>query len=116
MMGQSIGPVFGGVISSYLGFHAIFWLLFGLGTLTLLLILLVLPETLRSIAGNGTIRLTSVHHPLIYSFSPPPDELLERDTTPRKKITVSSIIALLKFLFEKNVFITLFFGSIVYTV
>jgi MFS family permease len=116
MMGQSIGPVFGGIISNYLGFHAIFWFLFGLGALTLLLILLILPETLRSIAGNGTIRLTSVHRPLIYSFTPPPDELLDRDNTPSKKVTVSSIVAPLKFLFEKDVFITLFFGSIVYTV
>jgi MFS family permease len=116
MMGQSIGPVFGGIISNYLGFHAIFWFLFGLSALTLLLILLLLPETLRSIAGNGTIRLTSIHRPFIYSFSPPPNELLERDITPRKTITISSIVAPLKFLLEKDVFITLFFGSIVYTV
>jgi MFS family permease len=70
MMGQSIGPVFGGIISNYLGFHAIFWFLFGLGALTLLLIVLLLPETLRSIAGNGMIRLTSIHRPFIYFFSP----------------------------------------------
>jgi predicted MFS family arabinose efflux permease len=44
MMGQSIGPVVGGIISQYLGFHAIFWFLFGLGALTLFLILLLLPE------------------------------------------------------------------------
>lgn len=66
MMGQSIGPVFGGIISQYLGFQAIFWFLFGLGGLTLLLILLLLPETQRAIAGNGTIRLQGVHRPLIY--------------------------------------------------
>ena len=116
MMGQSIGPVFGGVISKFLGFHAIFWFLFGLGALTLLFILLLLPETLRSIAGNGTIRLTSVHRPFIYSFSPPPAELLERETTPKRNITISNIVAPLKFLLEKDVFITLFFGSIIYTV
>lgn len=116
MMGQSIGPVVGGIISNYLGFHAIFWFLFGLGALTFLLILLLLPETLRSIAGNGTILLKSIHRPFIYSFSPPPDDLLERDTVPKKKIKVSSIVAPLKFLLEKDVFVTLFFGSIVYTV
>jgi MFS family permease len=116
MMGQSIGPVFGGIISNYLGFHAIFWFLFGLGALTLLLILLLLPETLRSIAGNGTIRLTSIHRPFIYPFPHPSDELLERDTTPRKKITLPSIVAPLKFLLEKDVFVTLFFGSVIYTV
>jgi len=115
-MGQSIGPVFGGIISQYLGFHAIFWFLFGLGSVTLILIVLLLPETLRSIAGNGTVRLTSIHRPLIYKFSPPPDELLDRDSTPKEKVTLSSIVAPLKFLFEKDVFITLFFGSIVYTV
>jgi predicted MFS family arabinose efflux permease len=45
MMGQSIRPVVGGIISQYLDFRAIFWFLFGLGALTLFLILLLLPET-----------------------------------------------------------------------
>ncbi|KAH7419053.1 major facilitator superfamily domain-containing protein [Cadophora sp. MPI-SDFR-AT-0126] len=115
MLGQSIGPVFGGLISQYLGYHAIFWFLFGLGSLALLFIVLLLPETLRSIAGNGTIPLTSIYRPLIYKTPPYP---LRRDQNliSSKKITVSSIFSPLKFLFEKDVFITLFFGSIVYTV
>ena len=116
MMGQSIGPVFGGIITQFLGFRSIFWFLFGLGTTTLFLILLFLPETLRSIAGNGTLRLAGIHRPLIYTFSPPSDALIDRDPTPKKKLTLSSIVAPLKFLFEKDVFITLLFGSIVYTV
>ncbi|KAE8451540.1 hypothetical protein EG329_003613 [Mollisiaceae sp. DMI_Dod_QoI] len=116
MLGQSIGPVFGGIIAQFLGFHSIFWFLFGLGSLTLLLIILLLPETQRAIAGNGTISLQGVHRPLIYSFSPPPDALLERDPTPKKKFTIRSIIDPLKLLKEKDVIITLLFGSIVYTV
>jgi MFS family permease len=118
MMGQSIGPIFGGIIAQYLGFRAIFWFLFGLGAATLLLILLLLllPETLRSIAGNGTIRLTSINRPLIYSYQQPADEHIDSDPEPKKKVTFTSIVALLRFLFEKDVFITLFFGSIVYTV
>lgn len=72
MMGQSIGPVLGGIITQFLGFRSIFWFLFGLGSITLLLILLLLPETLRSIAGNGTLRLAGIHRPLIYTFSPLP--------------------------------------------
>ncbi|KAF8866836.1 MFS general substrate transporter [Acephala macrosclerotiorum] len=116
MLGQSIGPVFGGIISQYLGFHAIFWFLFGLGGLTLLLILLILPETQRAIAGNGTIRLQGIHRPLIYSFSPPSDALLEREPTPKKRFTIKSIIDPLKLLKEKDVIMTLLFGSIVYTV
>lgn len=116
MLGQSIGPVFGGILTQYLGFRSIFWFLFGFGSIVLLLILLLLPETLRSIAGNGTLRLTGIHRPLIYTFSPPADALIDRDSTPQKKLTISSTAEPLKFLFEKDVFITLFFGSIVYTV
>ncbi|CZR64513.1 related to synaptic vesicle transporter SVOP and related transporters (major facilitator superfamily) [Phialocephala subalpina] len=116
MMGQSIGPVFGGIITQFLGFRSIFWFLFGLGFIALLLILLLLPETLRSIAGNGTLRLAGIHRPLIYTFSPPSDALIDHDPTPKRKLALSGIVAPLKFLFEKDVFITLFFGSIVYTV
>jgi MFS family permease len=78
MRDQSIGPVIGGIISQYLGFHAIFWFLFGLGALTLFLIQLLLPETLRSIAGNGSIRLKSIHRPFIYYYKQPADALLNR--------------------------------------
>ncbi|XMA13313.1 hypothetical protein WAI453_006104 [Rhynchosporium graminicola] len=116
MMGQSIGPVFGGILTQFLGFRSIFWFLFGLGSIALTLIVLLLPETLRSIAGNGTLRLVGIHRPLIYTFSPPSDALIDRDHVPKKKVTLSSIVAPLKFLFEKDVFVTLFFGSIVYTV
>ncbi|KAH7342962.1 major facilitator superfamily domain-containing protein [Rhexocercosporidium sp. MPI-PUGE-AT-0058] len=115
MLGQSLGPVIGGIISQYLGYHAIFWFLFGLGSLALFLIILLLPETLRSIAGNGTIPLTSIHRPLIYTQPPYPPRQ-DQVCTPHRKMTISSIVAPLKFLFEKDVFITLFFGSIVYTV
>ena len=115
-MGQSIGPVFGGIIAQYLGFRAIFWFLFGLGAATLLLILLLFPETLRSIAGNGSIRLTSINRPFIYSYQQPADDVIDRNPEPKKKVTFTIIVAPLRFLFEKDVFITLFFGSIVYTV
>lgn len=116
MMGQSIGPVFGGIISQYLGFRAIFWFLFGLGAATLILIILLLPETLRSIAGNGSTPLVSrIHRPIIYSYREPAHEDIDQPA-PKKKVTFTSIVAPLRFLFEKDVFITLFFGSIVYTV
>ncbi|RDW61323.1 hypothetical protein BP5796_11215 [Coleophoma crateriformis] len=117
MMGQSIGPVFGGIITQYLGFRAIFWFLFGLGALTLGLIVLLLPETLRSIAGNGTVRLTGFQRPLLYSFKEQPEVLKESESdTPKRTVTWSSLISPMRFLFEKDVFVSLFFGSIVYTV
>ncbi|KAH9204150.1 major facilitator superfamily domain-containing protein, partial [Leptodontidium sp. 2 PMI_412] len=118
MMGQSIGPVFGGIITQFLGFRAIFWFLFGLGALTLGLILMLLPETLRSVAGNGTIPLKGIQRPFLYKYEPYPDymAMTAEDNAPKKKFTFTSIVAPLRFLFEKDVFVSLFFGSIVYTV
>jgi MFS family permease len=116
MMGQSIGPVLGGIITQYLGFRAIFWFLFILGAMSLSTIVLFLPETLRSVAGNGTVRLTGFQRPLIYTFKAQPDALTEPDVVPPKKVSFMSIVSPLRFLFEKDVFVTLFFGSIVYTV
>ncbi|KAK4220308.1 major facilitator superfamily domain-containing protein [Rhypophila decipiens] len=117
MLGQSIGPVIGGIITEYFGFHAIFWFLFILGTTALLLILLFLPETLRRIAGNGTIPLEGIYRPVFYSnfkrhWKYGDDTV--KEAPPR--ITPSTIFSPFRFLFEKDVFVTLFFGAIVYTV
>jgi len=114
-MGQSIGPVFGGLITQFFGFRAIFWFLAILGAISLGTIILLLPETLRSIAGNGTVRLTGFQRPLIYTFKPQPDAMIEPDDVPKRNVTLSSVVAPLKFLLEKDVFVSLFFGSIVYT-
>lgn len=112
MLGQSIGPVFGGLIAQYLGVAAIFWALFIAASVSLATIVLFLPETLRSIAGNGSVPLTGIHRPLVYTQ---PEHPTENEATP-KKITISSVIAPMRMLLEKDVFITLFFGAIVYTI
>ncbi|APA08040.1 hypothetical protein SS1G_00315 [Sclerotinia sclerotiorum 1980 UF-70] len=114
MLGQSVGPVLGGIITQYLGFRAIFWFLLGLGSLALLLIIAFLPETLRSVAGNGSVVLKGVHRPLFYT--PPSTAQSDEELPPKKNITFSSVFAPFKFLLEKDVFITLFFGAVVYTV
>ncbi|KAK3937506.1 major facilitator superfamily domain-containing protein [Diplogelasinospora grovesii] len=119
MLGQSIGPVIGGIITEYFGFRAIFWFLAILGSVALLLVLLFLPETLRRVAGNGTVRLKGIHRPLIYRFEAPhpddvPDEALAAGPVPT--IALSSVFSPLRFLFEKDVFVTLLFGAVIYTV
>lgn len=117
MLGQSIGPVIGGIITEYFGFHAIFWFLFILGTTALLLIILLLPETLRRVAGNGTIPLEGIHRPLFYSnFKRHWTYGNDTVKKPAPKITISTILSPFRFLFEKDVFVTLFFGAIVYTI
>ncbi|KAH8897986.1 MFS general substrate transporter, partial [Thozetella sp. PMI_491] len=119
MMGQSIGPVLGGVITELFGFRAIFWFLFALGATTLLLILFFLPETLRRVAGDGSVPLHGIHRPWIYFFfkshGPAPIQP-DAHAAPAPRITLASIFSPLRFLFEKDVFVTLFFGAVVYAV
>lgn len=117
MLGQGIGPVFGGILSEYLGFRSIFWALLILSGISLLAILFFLPETLRTVAGNGSVRLHGHNKPFIYCLIGQKDTQV--DAVPEKKksrVSFQTILAPLAFLTEKDVFIILFFGSIVYTV
>ncbi|RFU26052.1 hypothetical protein B7463_g10283, partial [Scytalidium lignicola] len=50
----AIGPILGGIFSQTLGWRAIFWFLTIYGVAFLVFLTVVLPETLRSIVGNGS--------------------------------------------------------------
>ncbi|KXG50208.1 Major facilitator superfamily domain, general substrate transporter [Penicillium griseofulvum] len=117
MLGQGVGPVFGGILSQYLGFRSIFWFLAIASGISLFSIMFFLPETLRSIAGNGTVPLKGIHKPIIYAICGQKDA--QEDATPSGKkvnVTFKTVLSPLTFLAEKDVFITLLFGSMVYTV
>lgn len=117
MLGQGVGPVFGGILAQYFGFRSIFWFLVILSGLSLLSILFFLPETIRTVAGNGTVPLHGLHKPWVYYITGQKDAKADAVPTERKnKVTITTVFAPLGFLIEKDVFITLFFGAIVYTV
>jgi hypothetical protein len=59
-------PFDNGVIAHHLGFQSIFWSLVILSGLSLLSILSFLPETTRTIGGNGTVPLYGIHKPFLY--------------------------------------------------
>ncbi|CEH14173.1 Synaptic vesicle transporter SVOP and related transporters (major facilitator superfamily) [Ceraceosorus bombacis] len=66
--GPSIGPIVGGIIGEEAGWRAIFWLLFALGAVALLLLVLFLPETLRSLVGNGSTPPPTVWHEALWTL------------------------------------------------
>lgn len=97
--------------------RSIFIFLTSISSLVLLAILLFLPETLRSIAGDGTVRLSGIHQPLAQRFQKAkgqPDSPPSR--VPRAPVTAQTFIAPLKLLIEKDILVSLVFGGAVYTV
>lgn len=122
MLGQAIGPAFGGILTQYLGFRSIFYFLFILAFIALATIIVLLPETLRNLAGNGTIALHGWHRPLTYRFFGLPKPVIEVNSSAARTSLSGSlqwkkmILSPLSMLSEKDVFVTLLFGSIVYAV
>lgn len=113
----AVGPVLGGGLSNSLGFRSIFVFLLVISVLVLAVIVLVLPETLRSIAGNGGYRLTGIYQPLLRYYTKEPDSM--QDPSPglvRKKITARTFIDPLTLLAEKDILLQLIFGGIIYTI
>jgi Ca2+/Na+ antiporter len=101
--------------------RSIFYFLLIFASLVLVIITFYLPETLKKIAGDGSIPLTGIHRPLIQLFSKQ-NENVEDGKKQEKKPRVSEPLSFKTFidsfqlLLEKDVFITLLFGSIIYTV
>ncbi|RKL37177.1 hypothetical protein BFJ72_g7833 [Fusarium proliferatum] len=117
MIGQAIGPVIGGLLNSAWGFRSIFWFLFVFSALVLLGLLVFLPETQRTIAGNGDVPLGGFYKPWSYFFHPP-KEWTNASTPPPKleKLSWKTIIEPLTYIFRKDVLALLSWGALVYTI
>ncbi|KAK8069372.1 hypothetical protein PG994_005988 [Apiospora phragmitis] len=116
-LGQALGPVFGALLTQWLRWHSIFWALLIMGSITLFAIVFFLPETLRSIAGDGSVPLHGVHKPLWYSIKGQP---YVDESNPRPEVKPINILKLVlepvKMLREKDVLLNLLFGSAPYTI
>lgn len=118
MTGQAIGPIIGGALNSAWGFRSIFWLLFVLSTTVLIALLVFLPETQRSIAGNGSIPLTGFHKPLAYTIKTPTAWVENHRSDlprPRERLTLRKAVQPLAYMVEKDVAVLLAWGAVAYT-
>lgn len=64
----AIGPVIGGLLAEKLNWLAVFWFLSIYGAACFLLVVAVLPETLRSIVGNGSVEATGLAKSFLGTF------------------------------------------------
>ncbi|KAF2474900.1 MFS general substrate transporter, partial [Lindgomyces ingoldianus] len=115
------GPLLGGALSNSLGFRSIFVLLLVLSSTIFVLLLLSLPETLRSVAGNGSVDLHGIHEPLLSKFNrwkgnvntPPCVDEGEEDCV-RPKVSVRMFLEPLLLLNEKDILLSLLFAGVTY--
>ncbi|KAJ7633416.1 MFS general substrate transporter [Mycena polygramma] len=65
LVGPAIGPVIGGALADRFGWRAIFWFLCIASSTCAIFLTLVLPETLRSMVGNGSISAPVISRPVL---------------------------------------------------
>lgn len=119
----ALGPVIGGILAGTLGYMSIFWLLFILSAVIFVVMVLLLPETLRSIAGNGSVPLKGVLYAPTWGRCAPWKKAeaaggatINTEELRPGRITVRMFYEPMLFLFEKDIFCTLFYGAIIFTV
>ncbi|KAH8774441.1 major facilitator superfamily domain-containing protein [Diaporthe sp. PMI_573] len=114
----AVGPVLGGVLSNYLGFHSIFMFLLILSSLTLVSLVVFLPETMRSIAGNGSMRLGGIYRPMIESFGVKSKYHTQDAPKDARRVTIDleTFTSPLKLLIQRDILTNLLFGGVVYAI
>lgn len=114
----AVGPVLGGVLSNYLGFHSIFVFLLILSSLTLVSLVVFLPETMRSIAGNGSMRLGGIYRPMIESFGVKSKYHTQDAPKDAQRVTIDleTFTSPLKLLIQRDILTNLLFGGVVYAI
>ncbi|TGJ86406.1 hypothetical protein E0Z10_g2356 [Xylaria hypoxylon] len=113
-----LGPVIGGVIAAKLGWRWIFWFLVIFGGVCLLTILLALPETSRTIVGNGSIPATGVNQTLSSLFlskTRKEGNSSAEGTTPKARLaSFPNPLASFKLLLQQDLLVLLLCNGIFY--
>ncbi|KAM0511804.1 hypothetical protein ACHAPE_009480 [Trichoderma viride] len=113
-LGPAIGPVAGGLITENLGWRALFWFLTILSGVLFLLIFVFLPETCRSVVGNGSIPAPWWNMSLLAYIQHRRNRIGGGSEKPAAKKKRPNPFAALKILLHRESGIVLGFGSLMY--
>ena len=114
-LGTAVGPVLGGILAEYTGWHSMFYFLTAFGAFMLLMVFLFVPETLRSIVGNGSIPPPIHLRPPLPGLSPSCSQLTNSASTKalKKRLNLFHAFGLL---FEPDVFCSVAFTGICFAI
>ena len=115
----ALGPILGGVLAETLGWRAIFWFLTIYAGVFLLVLVLVMPETLRILVGDGSIQPKGLsRYPLQRLMQPRPRPqstlAIPPSISPAKPSV--NLLGSFKILIDKRVSICILFLTFYYTV
>ncbi|KAF8307790.1 MFS general substrate transporter [Clavulina sp. PMI_390] len=112
MVGPCIGPVFGALLDARWGWRSIFWFM-GVGSASAMVpMIFFLPETLRSLVGNGSIPARGFSRSLWSVIQAGKQErLVSPSVVPDAKKKSGNPLIALTYILEKDVAIILFFNG-----
>ncbi|KAI5199976.1 MFS general substrate transporter [Aureobasidium subglaciale] len=110
----ALGPLLGGALADSLGWHSIFWFLTIYAVVFLLVLVALLPETLRSLVGDGSVAPPTYAVSLFSAWLAKRDVGLTQSTlVPKKRINVLGSITILM---ERRPMFSMLFVGLYYMV
>lgn len=118
MLGPCLGPLVGGLLAQAFGWQSLFWFTTAFAGVMLALMIIFLPETLRSMVGNGSIPAKGINRSLFSLFRArhnPVQVSPILEIPPRKSWRNVKPWAPFQLFREKDVLLILTFSTVVYT-